>query len=72
MISNVARPLTAAAPSHLRVETDAEHADGNHPSQCQPEPRTHHGVGDQVADVEKPADGREDAEGHREEPLHQR
>ena len=71
MISNVARPLTAATRPDIWANTQMPiDADDHHPGQRHPEPGADHGVGDDVADVEEPADGGQDAQGDREQPLH--
>ena len=55
---------------HLREHADADDADHHDPGQRQPEPGADHGVGDEVADVEEPADRGEDAEGDGEDLAH--
>ena len=55
---------------HLGEHADADDADDDDPGQRHPEPGADHGVGDEVADVDEPADRGEDAEHDSEEPLH--
>ena len=45
------------APGHLGVDDDADHADDHDPGQLHPEAGAGRGVGDEVADVDEPADG---------------
>ena len=57
---------------HVRVQADTDHADDDHPDECQTEARPDHGIGHQVSDVDESADGGEDSECDREDLRHHR
>ena len=69
--SNVARPLTAATRPDISAKTQMPSTPTMHdPRQRQTEASSDLGVGDQVADVDEPADRGEDAERDCEDLLH--
>ena len=55
--------------AHLRVDDDPDHADDDHPEQLVAERRAGLDVEDEVADVDEPADRRQDPERDLEEPC---
>jgi hypothetical protein len=55
--------------AHLRVDDDSHDTDHDHPQELKAERRTGLRVEDEVADVDEPADRRENAKSDREEVL---
>ena len=71
MISNVARPLTAATRPDIWANMQMpDDADDHHPRQRQTEPGADDRVGDQVTDVEEAPDRGQHAEREAEDLLH--
>lgn len=70
MISKVARPLTAATRPDICGRHRFPARLPAPPRPGQPETRAHHGIGDQITDVEKSPDRGEDSESDGEETFH--